>query len=567
MCAFASPHAPGAWFQANSPPALQLGRAACAISSAADSILFERAAPFRFSQGGAISLSSGAGLLLEASSFSGNAALRGSGAALALVGTPLSSNGCLFDSNSALGEMGGAISVQNAPQMSLSGCTLRHNVAQGLNGRGGAIAAINVTSVELSGCQLSHNTVSSPPTTSGSRVMDQPPPSIGQRGRPSVSEAADAGAAAAAAADAAPSVYPPEGNGEDVVARFRAGDAGALFIMRSPGQPPAAVTLSACLIQYNRALASGGGLSLFGPLRVSVRCLQGDLRRSLLLCPAAPPHREHRASRRSFRKITPLRPYVPLLCCSSQVSNTTISFNNATFGGGAVVAGLGAQLAFVGGSLSGNSAAVAYAGAAAASSDPAAAGTGGALWLGAGVEASAAGTDIRGNVAGGSGGAASLRSSSRLDVSDCAVTGNSARSGGGAFALQGRAGLSITRSAVNANSAFLGGVVAFTDVASARSAAVSLSALSLANNTATAGSLWALMQGDAQLAEPVCADCVQTLVAPLSYGATFATPPSRSEVTLTGFARHGLAPGQIRPGEPLAVVISAHHQSHHSNHF
>lgn len=368
----------------------------------------------------------------------------------------------------------------------------------------------------------------------------------------------------ASAASAAPAVLSGvEGTGQDVLTRFRGGDGGALFLFRAAGQgqPAAAVWLRNCTLRGNAALAGGGAASLFGALRVAVE-------------------------------------------------NTTVASNRAATCGGGAVAGLGAQLSIADSSFTDNTAGVsadlvapaaggdgggAGAGAGAldataaasdaavsqaallallasappsASDDPTAAASGGALWLGAAVNATVVRTLLRGNSAGATGGAWSLRASSTLTVSDCDVAGNTAGLGGGAGAVQGAAALALSRSRFLANGAFLGGVIAFADDVAAEQAAVSLSSLALENNTASAGSLFALLQGYAKLTEPPCiggggegasADggggCSRVLAAPFSYGATVATPPRRAEVVLLGQPRHNILPGQARPGEPLSVSV------------
>jgi hypothetical protein len=194
------------------------------------------------------------------------------------------------------------------------------------------------------------------------------------------------------------------------------------------------------------------------------------------------------------------------------VVGSSLSLNTAQGSGGGLAVGLGAALQLASGALApcvlaGNIAGGGFlpgngSSAAAAASCAATAGSssnGGALWLDAASAATVRGCSVTGNAAAASGGGfATAGGGAALSVTSSTVSSNAAVYGGGGFALLGgSASLVVANAFVTNNTAFLGGGMAFSVVSDLTQAALSLANLTIAGNSATAGSLLGVLSGAA----------------------------------------------------------------------
>lgn len=209
--------------------------------------------------GGAILFTSARSGALDSVSFTECAALSaaGSGGAVAASSTPVSVTNCRFGRNHAAGD-GGAVLSSESPSLTLSGASFSENSAEGPESRGGAVALLNTPRLSADSCEFTGNSVSVPTLGQSLLTWDGNPGSDG---------------------------YDGQDSGADVIRRFRSGDGGALFISASTAEsPPAAFNaaavssagrssarLSSCRFSQNHARDSGGAVSAWGSVDVSVQ--------------------------------------------------------------------------------------------------------------------------------------------------------------------------------------------------------------------------------------------------------------------------------------------------------
>lgn len=173
------------------------------------------------------------------------------------------------------------------------------------------------------------------------------------------------------------------------------------------------------------------------------------------------------------------------------------------------------------------------------------------------------------------GGFAAAVQGSSLSVSRSALRGNRAAGSGGALHSSGSGSSVASRDSVfSGNSAFLGGVLSAEGLYGIPWPA-QLSNLTLVNNRATAGALFALADGselaDASVANsadgaaagyPMCEGCRKSNNSASSYGDERATPPSRRAEQLAFHISAADPPSPVPNPHIRAVLLTEHAAPH-----
>lgn len=224
--------------------------------------------------------------------------------------------------------------------------------------------------------------------------------------------------------------------------RFRAGDGGALFLLRAQEDGLCDVELTSCLLANNSARAgSGGGVSAWDAVQLQVS------RNSITQISAAgPPHAPN--AQCVARELSHTRA-ARIRRIDAQVVDSEILSNTAAASGGAFAVGLGVSLQITGSNVSqntgsGGGALSAAAGATATVASSNATGNrallnGGFARLSGGSSLALVASNVSGNSAGGSGGVLYLSVDSSADATDCTVADNQAALGGGVAFVEGAA--------------------------------------------------------------------------------------------------------------------------------